>query len=822
MEGVINDLRFGLRSLGKTRGVTAIAVVTLALGIGANTAIFSIISAALLRPLPFREPAQLVALYEKEAAPGNYPLSPPDFLDWKTQNRTFSDMALYGWSEAASLSGGGSPVHVNGARVEANFFNLLGVQPILGRGFAQGEDEPGKDQVVILSYAFWQTQFGGDRGILGKTVELNAKPRTVIGVMPAGYGFPYRAQLWVPLTVDSKSLGRRGTHWANGIGRLKPGVTVEQGRADLLAISQRLEKQYPESNYKVYAVTQPLHEDLVRGSRDSLLMMMWAVALVLLIACANVANLLLARSVARQREMAIRSALGAPRRRLVRQLLTESLLLSLFGAVAGVGVGAAALKLLTNRALGLPSTANIELNLPVLAFTLTVASVAGVLFGIFPALHTSRPNVFEELKGGAGSSVSHTRQRRFTSNALVVAEVALSLLLLIAASLLMKDFVALRNTNVGVRNQGVWTATVQLPGVKYKGAQKQNDFAQALLARLQQLPGIETASLSTRLPLEGGSNNYIMKRGQTTRREDGPLVETHAVTPGYFKAMGIPLLAGRDFIDQDRESAMKFDIRLREFFDNAAKPPETETDAMLYPAVINQAMAKYFWPNENPLGQLFTGDDHGPWHQVVGVVGDVKQWGLAQPAQPESYDPFTGDSRYFVVLHSSLPPSAITGPVRHALAELDASLPLFDIRTMDEVVADNSSSEQFLTTLIGIFAGLALLLAAVGIYGVLSYSVTQRTREIGIRMSLGAHQWDVLRMIIGQGARLAVIGFVIGIGGALAARKILASTLHSVKANDIGIYALAALALGLIALLACYIPARRASKVDPLLALRYE
>jgi putative ABC transport system permease protein len=822
MESILQDLRFGLRSLAKTRGVTLIAVITLALGIGANTAIFSLINSVLLARLPFRDPGQLVRFYETEAAPGNYPLSPPDFIDWKTQNHTFSDMTLFSWPQDLNLSGGTTPLHVRGIPVEANFFTMLGVQPLLGRTFAEGEDQPGKDQVTVLSYALWQSQFGGDLSIVGRTIDLNAKPHTVIGVMRPNYRFPSAAQLWVPLPMDSKGIGMRGNHWASGIGRLKPGVTIEQGRADLLTISRRLEQEYSDKNFKVYSVVLPLHEDLVRGSRDALLMMMWAVALVLLIACANVANLLLGRAVARQREMAIRSALGAGRVRLVRQLLTESVLLGLCGAIAGFAIGAAALKLLTVPALGLSSAVTVKLDATVLGFTLGVSAIAGLLFGIFPALHTSRPDVYDELKGGAGSSVSHSRQRRFTSNALVVAEVGFSLLLLIASTLLLKDFFLLRQTDVGVRKDNVWTATINLPSERYKGPQKQHDFAATLFERLQKLPGVASASLSNRLPLEGGSNGYVKKRGQTERREIGPLVETHAVTPGYFETIGVPLIAGRDFTPADVEDSYKLDVHLRQWWDNNQAPPDDETEKALYRSVINQEMAKRFWPNENPIGQWFSRGDHGPWHEVVGVVGDVRQWGLTQPPQPEAYDAFDGDSRYFIVLHTKVEPTSITGAVRQAVSEVDSSLPLFDVRTMPEIIADNATGEQFLTLLIGIFAGLALLLAAVGIYGVLSYAVTQRTREIGIRMSLGADSGRVLRLILGQGMRLAVIGFALGIGGALAARKLLATSLHTVKANDPAIYGVAALALAVIALLACYVPARRAAKVDPMVALRYE
>src|SRR5438067_1475606 len=474
METFFQDVRFAFRNLKKTRGFTAVAVITLALGIGANTAIFSVINAVLLQPLPFHQPGELVRLYETEAAPGQFPFAGPDFLDWKAQNKTFQDMTLFGWGQDMNLSGGGAPDHVLGISTEANFFSLLGAQPLLGRTWAPGEDEPEKDQVAILSYSLWQSHFGGDPKIVGNDVELNAKKYTVVGVMPAGFHFPSSAQLWVPQPMDTKHLHTRGSHWANAIGRLKPGVAVQQAQAELSLIAKRLEEQYPDSNHKVGAVVVPLHKDLVGDSRDSLLMMLWAVALVLLIACANVANLLLSRAVARQKEMAIRSALGAARTRLVRQLLTESVLLGLIGGVLGLALAWGGVRLMaTAKDFGIPRTNPIEVNPAVLGFTLLLAVVTGVLFGVVPALQTSRPDVHDELKGGAGSSVSPGRRRRIASDILVVGEVALSLLLLVCAGLLLKDFVRLRNSNVGVRSERVWTAAIILPSATHKTLDQQ-------------------------------------------------------------------------------------------------------------------------------------------------------------------------------------------------------------------------------------------------------------------------------------------------------------------------------------------------------------
>ncbi len=823
MESLFQDLRFGLRSLIKTRGVTTIAVITLALGIGANTAIFSVINAVLLQPLPFRDPGQLVRLYETESAPGQFPFAGPDFLDWKTQNHTFTDMALYGWGNDLNMNDNGHPDHVIGVATESNFFELLGARPMIGRTFAPGEDLPGKEQVAILSYALWQGRFGGDEHALGKSIELNAKPYTVIGVMPPTFRFPYNPQLWFPLLVDSASLGQRGSHSFRAIGRLKPGVTVKQAQTELSLIAARLEKQYPGSNHKVGAIVLPLQEDMVSGARDSLIITMSAVALVLLIACANVANLLLSRAVARQREMAIRSALGAARARLIRQLLTESILLALLGGALGLGVAYGGVKLLTSmKGFGIPATNPIQLSIPVLLFTLALASIAGLLFGIFPALQTSRPDLFDELKGGAGSSVSPSRQRRFTSNALVVAEVGISLLLLISAGLLLKDLIQLRTQTVGVRPAGVWTAAVRLPQAKYTDPPQRITFAQSLLEKLRAIPGVDHAALTDRLPLEGGNNGSVTLRGEKDVRE-GHLVEDHGVTPDYFRALGVALVAGRELTEQDVSTRLAIAARLRELRANGRTPTPDETNAIVIPCLINHRMAELFWPGQNPIGQVFSrSGSNGPWRQVVGVVADNKQWGIGQPPQPENFDAFTERQGVVLVLHTTAAPESLTAAVRSALSGVDSSLPLFRIRTMTEVIAENASGEQFLTTLLGIFSGLALLLAAVGIYGVLSYLVTQRTREIGIRMSLGASRADVLRLVLGQGVRLALAGFVVGIAAALAARKMLMSSLHNVKPHDPAIFIAAAACLGVIALLACYIPARRAAKVDPMVALRYE
>ncbi len=820
MESILQDLRYGFRNLLRTRGLTAVAIITLALGIGANTAIFSVVDAVLLRPLPFHDSGQLVRLYETESAPGHYPFAGPDFVDWKTQSHSFEDMTLYSWSHAFNLSGEGHAEHVIGTPTEANFFSVLGARPLLGRTWASGEDEPGRDHVAILSFGLWQSHFGGDPNVIGRQLEVNNEKYSIVGVMPAGFHYPLEAQLWVPQDMDAKGLSPRGTHWASALGRLKPGATVQQAQAELTLIAKRLEQQYPDSNHNVGAFVLPMQEAMVAESRNSLIMMLWAVGLVLLIACANVANLLLSRASARLKEMAVRVALGASRTRLVRQLLTESVLLASAGALTGLLVAAAAIRLTALKSFSIPHINSIQINLPVLGFTLAAAIVAGIVFGIFPALQVSRPDLHDELRGGAGSS-SVSRRRRFTSNALVVTEVSLSVLLLIASGLLLKDFLRLRSNGIGVRTDHVWTAAISLPEAKYPGVQKQYEFSQALLQAARNIPGVDSAGLSNRLPLEGGSNGSVKVRGNPSTQWENLLVEIHAVTPGYFRSLGIPILQGRDYDEQDLRTSLDLAQRREEISKDGKDHPE-ETDKMVYPAVINQKMAGIFWPNQSPLGQMFSFGDHGPWRQVIGVAGDVKQWGVTNEVQPEAYMPFDGNSSLFLVLHTSSSVSGLADAVRHELARLDSSLPLYLIRTMNEVIAQSAAGEQFVTLLIGTFAALALLLAAVGIYGVLSYAVTQRTKEIGIRMSLGATRTHVVRLVLGQGSRLVLFGFLLGVAGAFAAQRLLASSLHTIKPNDPVIYIAAPLCLVLIAMLACYVPARRATRVDPLIALRHE
>ncbi len=824
METLWQDVRFGLRMLAKAPAFTALAVITLALGIGANTAMFSIVNAVLLEPLPFRHPGQLVQLWETEPAPGHYPFAGPDYLDWQRESRTLAGASLYTWGQNASVSGEGQPQQAIVVKAEANFFPLLGVQPLLGRTFAKGEDAAGRDHVAVLSYGFWQRQFGGRRNIIGQTVELDAQSYTIIGVMPVWFRFPASTDLWAPMNMGPKALGQRGNHSYPAIGRLKPGVTVQQAQAELSTIAARLAKQYPDSNKDIGAVVVPLKQQLVGRSRTQILVLLGAVGLVLLIACANVANLLLVRATGRRREIALRGALGASRARLVRQLLTESVLLALLGAMFGAGLAWWSVAYFsTAESLPLPRPNPIAVDGTVLAFTIVVALLVGLLFGLAPALETSQLHLSEELKASAQAVVSATGRRRFLRDALVVGEIAVSLALLIGAGLLLRSFANLRDTNIGIRPNGLITARVNLPQVKYATLDSKLSFSNQLLARLQSSPGVQQAAFSSEIPLEGGSNGYITIPGEENPAFARILVEWNFITPSYFRTYGIPFLKGRNFTQQDvrdtAETTLKIDALMKSGDTNLPK------NANLHGlAVINETMARTFWPGTNAVDKVFMMD--GFPVRVIGVVGDVREWGIRQPVIPQAYIPFPfaldGGGSLDVTVKSTAGAGVSISALRDSVRDLDPGLAVFRPRTMRQVIATSMAGTTYQTALLLIFALLALVLAAVGIYGVMSYGVSQRTHEIGVRMAIGASPGSVMKLILGEGLRLVALGVAIGVAGAFALTRALSSLLYGVGAADPLTFVAVPVILAFIALAACAIPARRAMRVDPMLALREE
>jgi putative ABC transport system permease protein len=820
----IRDVRLGARALWQRPLFSVVALATLALGIGANAAIFSVIDAVLLKPLPFRNPDQLVMLWCTESAPGNFPLTGPDYLEFQKDNRTFSGMSLLSWNGSANLSGSGTPERVPSLRTQADFFSLLGVHPLLGRVFAPGEDAAGKDHVALISQQLWQKRFGDARDAIGRPLRINGESYTVIGVMPAWFNLGGAADVWMPLNMAADKLGQRGEHQWRAIGRMKPGVSIAQAQADLRTIAARLAKEFPSNNADETAIVVGLHEQLVGDTRPQLYMMLGAVALVLLIACVNVANLLLGRALSRQREMAIRSALGASRLQLMRQLLTEAVLLAVAGAAAGLLLASAAMKALQQLAFSGPAQPNpIQLDGRVLLFTLGVAVLTGLLFGLAPALQLSRPAVQEELKSGSLTTAGATGRRRLLADGLLVFEIGLSLALLIGAGLLLKSFARLRTTDVGVRSAGVLTAQVTPPPEQYKKAEQLAGLYREYLARLRRLPGVEEAAITGQLPLNGGNNGYVTIPGRAMSSQSGPLVEFTAISDDYFRAMGIPMLRGRAFESGDLERAAALTPQM-EAAEKSDKPDAGK--GIEFPAVISRAMAEYFWPGENPLGKMFSpfGEGSGPLAQVIGVVGDVREWSLRQASVPEAYFPYTLDRNYGmnIVLRTTVAPMSLAHPMESALAQVDPNLPLFNIKTMDQVIADGAFGTYDLMLLMGIFAGLALVLAAIGIYGVMAWMVGQRTREIGVRVALGADARRVVRMILARGLVIALLGGVLGVAGAAGGGRLIASSLYLVKPYDAGVMTAATVLLLAVAIASCWLPARRASRVNPVDALRAE
>ena len=819
-----SDIRYGLRMMQRNAGFTAIAIAMLALGIGANTAIFSVVDAALLRPLPFRAPDQLVQLWETESVEGQFPLTGADYLDWRGQNQSFEDMAAYTYQKSFNASGAGEPERVSVVQTQANFFSILGLQPILGRSFIQGEDQPGQNHVVILSNAFWQTHFGGQGDALNKSVELNGDPYTVVGIMPGWYRSPGAADMWIPIDATPKALGPRGQHHLRAIGRIKNGTTLAQAGADLRTIAGRIEKQYPNENTKVSAMVIPLKEQIVDGSRTQIWIMFGAVTLVLLIASVNVANLLLARATGRRREIAVRAAMGATRWSLIRQLLTESVLLSIFGAIPGVWLAYLCVDWLSSlQTIPVPQANPIGVNLSILLFTLGVSILVGILFGLIPAIQSSQVKVYEELKSGGKMALTSNLGGRVVRNVLVVVEIALSLSLLTGAGLLIRTFSNLREVNIGVRSDKILTASVLLPPGRYATADQQQSFFYRLVQELAAAPGVKGAAIASELPLQGGNNSFITIPGQSDESVQNQLVEITAITPNYFRVMGIPLVAGRGLTAADLENtASAYRKLLPLFISGKFKPSDAD---FVLDADISEAMAARFWPQQDPIGKQFAMD--GIPVRVAGVVGNIKVFNLRQKAMAQAYFGLPWElgpnlSPMHVVLQSSGQPRELAGILQSKVKSLDSSLAVFGISTIPEMITDSMTDTNYETFLLGVFAGLSLLLASAGIYGVISFLVSNRTSEIGIRMALGAGRNDILWMVLRQGFALIVAGITVGIAATFALTYVVKSLLYGVTPTDPVTLTAVSILMAIVATAACLMPALRATRVDPLTAVRYE
>ena len=807
MNSIIKDVRFAIRGLLKHPGFTAIAVVTLALGIGGSTSIFTVVNAALLRGLPYKSPDRLYHLWEqtpKQEFPKRE-FSYPDYQDYQ-QNSVFEGLAAY-TGGGAILSGQGDPESLNAPRVNAAFFSVLGVEPLLGRTFQNSEDNQNGPKVTVLTYGLWQRRFGADPNIIGRGLTINGESYTVIGVLPASFQFALRsADLFLPYQPTQAQLTRRYMHGTNLIGRLKPGKTPEEAQSELNLIAGRIEQQFSDSHAGIKARVVPLQEEIVGNVRPILLVLLGAVGFVLLIACANVASLLLTRSIARQKEVAIRSALGASRWRVIRQLLTESLLLSLAGGIAGLliaywSVPALVSVLPQSQLSAMPFLTSLRIDTGILAFSVALSLLTGLIFGLAPALQSSKLDLNEALKEG-GRQTSAGAGHRLRS-AMVVTEIALAVVLLVGAGLMMKSLLRLLQTNLGFQTENLLTMTVILPPAKYTDVNQQINFNDQLRQHVQSLPGVVGAGTVNILPVNSGNTTRFIIDGDPV---PPPGKETEAnirtVSDDYFKTLGVPLLAGRMFDEHD-----------------GPNNPGV--------VIIGKTIADRMFAGRDPVGrQLRYASVQAPPVQIVGVVGDVKITGIDEAIRPVLYYPFRQSSSIFanLVARTNSDPNTLAGAIRNEVRTLEPDAAILNVRTMDEMIAQTPASfmRRFPALVIGIFAGVALLLASIGIYGVVSYSVSQQTHYIGVRMALGASPADILKMVLKQGLLLALLGVGIGVGAALGLMRLLRTLLYQVSATDVTTFAIVTGTLFVVALLACFLPARRATKVDPLVALRYE
>ncbi|HVT58810.1 MAG TPA: ABC transporter permease [Thermoanaerobaculia bacterium] len=805
MESLLRDLRFGVRMLLGNRLGTGLALLTLALGIGANTAIFSVVSGVLLQPLPVPQPERLVSVIASAPRLGfpRFNCSAPDFKDWREQNQIFAGLAAMQWRRFTLASGGAPPQSLLGARVSGDFFGTFEVRPVVGRLLGPADDRPGGERLAVLSYDLWRQRFGADPGVVNRRVAIDGHLHTVIGVAPRELDFLRSAQLWLPLALDYAKEGR-GSRGLRVVGRLRPGVSLERAQADMSAVAGRLARQYPETNTAWGVLLMRLHDQLVEGIRPALTLLQWAVWLVMLIACANVANLLLARMAAREREIAVRAALGAGRARLIRQVVAETVIL--FAAGGGLGLllafwGTRALIALEPEAI--PRAARLGIDARVLVYTLFVAVATGAVFGLVPALSAVGRRLFGALKEGGRAVAGGGRGRR-VRDLLVLAEVALALILLVCAGLLLQSFARLRSVDPGFQPRGVLTAVLAVPEGKYPDDPRQVALYRRLLARFRALPGVEHAAAVFPLPL-GGSDlvfECALEGRPTPKKGEEQHVAMRMVSPDYFRALGIPLLRGRAFAEQD----------------DLASPRV---------AIVNRAMAAKNWPGEDPVGRRVTfGDDpadpRAKWWTVVGVVGDVRADKLALEPETEAYRSLL-QSPYpslTLVARTAVAPLALAEPMRRAVQEVGGDLALDRVQTLEQVVSASLAQGRVKTFLLAIFAALALVLAAVGVYGLVSYSVTQRLHEIGVRIALGARRGAVLGLVLGQGMRLVAAGLAVGLACSWAAARLLAGQLYMVSVNDPWTYLAVPAVLAAVALVANWLPAQKATRVDPLTALR--
>ena len=809
MNTLVQDLRLGLRSLIKSLAFTGFAVVVLGLGIAANTAIFSIADAVLVRPLPYRDAGRLVTVWE-DASELGFPQDTPapgNFAEWKARNEVFEDMAAIAYGDGFNLTGDGRPEEISGRNVTANLFAVLGTAPAIGRDFRKEDDVPGAPGVAILSHGLWVRRFGGDAGIAGKEIWLNNRKFTVIGVMPRGFQFPTRREeIWVPVQFTKEDLANHGSHYLEVFARLKAGVSLKTANANLAAIAQRLSAEHPDSNAKVGTFAVPLRRQFAGDVRGAILVLLGAVGFVLLIACANVANLLLARAAGRQRELALRLTLGASRWRIIRQMITESVLLAVLAGTAGIALSLWGTPFLAQLIPpGIAPLSGTGIDWRVLGFAILLSVATGIIFGAIPALRISLIDLAGAMRQGGGRSGGVGSGGGRLRDALVVSEVALAIVLLAGAALMIRSFENLLHLDPGFTTEHVLAMRTPLPEPKYEAQKTRTAFYDEVLRRVEGLPGVVAAGYTTWVPLtnEGGATGVVIE-GHAPQPRGEPLIpNTRMISKDYPRTVGMRLIEGREFDDRDGAETLMV-------------------------ALINQTMARRYWPGEKPLGKRFglpSDKDATRWITIVGIVGDVHQAGLDVPARAEMYMPYQQQEFFspsYLVVKTAGEPMTVAGAVREQVWAVDKEQPVADVMPLGDLVDESLAPRRMQASLLGGFAVLALLLAALGIYAVLSYAVTQRTQEIGVRVALGAQRGDVLRLVIGQGLKLFLAGGAIGLAAALALAKFLTHWLYGVSAADPASFLGVTILLAGVTLMACYLPARRAMRVDPMVALRYE